>query len=269
MRRQWAMLAITVMAAGACSGSHAAASSTPPTTAAVAPAGPDAPAPSSQPTLRAAVTALLSAEQRGDHAASFVLLTDESRATYGTIDRWKSRRAEMPVVTDFKITNRGSDANSVDLVVDHPAGLDPFRGLSPAQDHEIWTGRHEHGGWLVDADPVATPVLPADRGVAPTVIQWVKAAESCDQAAIHHLQAVDPLLGIGDAGTQLCRQKFAFTFSAPSTVPPGDMTQQLVAQYSADALGWARMVTLTGAPAPIEVLVAPIGNGWRVIGAYA
>lgn len=269
MRRQWAMLAITMLAAGACSGSHATASSAPSTTVAAAPTAPGASAPAAQPTLRAAVTALLTSEQRGDHAASFALLTDESRAIYGSIARWKSRRDEMPVVTKFKVMGPGKGADSVDLIVDHPAGLDPFRGLSPAQDHEIWTGRHEHGGWLVDADPVATPIMPAERSVAPTVIQWVKAAESCNQAAVHQLQAVDPLLGIGDAGHQLCRQNFALVSSAPSTVPPGDLTQQLVAQYSADALGWARMVTLTGAPAPIEVVVAPIGDGWQVIGADA
>jgi hypothetical protein len=263
------MLAMGVLTVAGCNARHAGTNSAPTSTVPAAALGPDAPAPVARATLQNAVSALLSAEQRGDHAASFVLLSDESRATYGTISQWKSRRDEMPVVTGFDVAGRSKSTDSLDVVVDHPAGLDPFRGLSPAHDHEIWIGHHEHGGWLVDADPAATPVLPPESGAAPAVEAWAKASESCDEAALHHLQAVDPLLGVGDASRQLCRQHFAFTFSAPSRVPPGDMTQQLVAQYSADALVWARMVTLTGAPAPIEVLVAPIGATWQVIGAYA
>jgi hypothetical protein len=279
MGRRWAMFAITLFAvtmfaAAGCTSSHLASSSAPASAAGAAPAalavviGPNAPPPSAQATLRDAVAALLSAEQRGDHAASFVFLSDEARSTYRDVFRWKSRRDEMPVVTAFKVVGTATSAGSIDVIVDHPAGLDPFRGLSPAQDHEIWIGRQEHGGWLLDADPSATPIQPSDQGVAPAVMAWVNAAVACDQAALRREQAVDPLLGIGDAGRQLCHKAFAFSASAPSTVPPGTMTEQLVAQYSSDALGWARMVTLTGAPAPIEVLTAPIGDSWQVIGAF-
>jgi hypothetical protein len=271
MGRRCAMFAIAMVTLAGCSGSHATATSRPHPNTNATPGPtpkPDAPASLPRPTLAGAVADLLAAERRGDHAASFVLLSDESRASYATISRWRSRRDEMPAVTGFNIAGRGHAVDSLDVVVDHPAGLDPFRGLSPATDHEIWIGRHEHGGWLVDANPAATPVLPADGGVAPAVNEWVKASESCDQPALKKLQAVDPLLGIGDASGQLCRQKLAFTISAPSKVPAGDMTQQLVAQYGSAALGWARVVTLTGAAAPIKVLAAPIGTTWQVIGAY-
>jgi hypothetical protein len=273
-RAMFAITLITVAAVAGCRGGHATATGANHTTAntstttAGAIVTPGAPAAVARQTLGGAVAALLSAEQRGDHAASFALLSDESRARYGTISRWRSRRDEMPTVTGFDVVGHGPVAGSLDVIVDHPAGLDPFRGLSPARDHEIWIGRHERGGWLVDADPAATPVLPSERGVAPAVDAWVKASEACDQPAQRRLQAVDPLLGIGDASRQLCRQSFAFAISAPSKVAPGDLTQQLVAQYGASALGWARVVTLTGAPAPIQVLAAPIGATWQVIGAY-
>jgi hypothetical protein len=264
MGRRWAIAAITVFAAAACSSGRAAVSA-PPTTSAT-------PAPSQtkgRPSLRDAVNILLTAEEHGDHGGSFAVLSDESRSTYRDVARWKARRDEVPDVTGFKVLGAGKAPNSVDVEVDHVPGLDPYRGLSPARDHQTWVGRREHGGWLVDADPSTTPVLPAESAIAPAAVAWVNAARSCQQAAAGRLQAVNPLLGIGNAGPQFCGERASLTASAPSLVPPGDMTQQLVAQYGADALGWARMVTLGGAPSPIEVLLAPIGDGWQVIGVYA
>jgi hypothetical protein len=269
MGRRWAIVAITVFAAAACSRGGAAAGTSPTTTVPPAKPAPGAPQSAAQPSLREAINILLTAEEHGDHGASFVVLSDESRSTYRDVARWKARRDEVPDVTGFKVIGAGKTANSLDVMVDHAPALDPYRGLSPARDHETWVGRREHGGWLVDADPSTKPVLPADNAVAPAALAWVKAASSCQQAAIGRLQAVDPLLGIGNAGHQLCGQHASLTSSAPSSVPPGDMTQQLVAQYGADALGWARVVTLSGAPSPIQVLLAPIGDGWQVIGVYA
>ncbi len=47
-------------------------------------------------------------------------------------------------------------------VVEHVPGLDPFKGLSLAQERQIFTGRKDGTGWLVDGDPEIEPIPPAD-----------------------------------------------------------------------------------------------------------
>jgi hypothetical protein len=253
---------------GACTGGHASRPA--PEGSGQVPTNPNAPAPSPRDSLKAAVAELLAAEQRGDHASSFRLLDDEGRRTYPDVFRWRDRRNELPAVTGFRISGSGKAPDSLDVVVDHAPGLDPFVGLRPAHERETWTGRREHGGWLVAGDPTSSdPVLPPETGVVPAVMGWVQAAQACDTSTARARQGVEPLLGTGNAATQLCSQKITFTPGAVAKVRPGPATQQLAAQYNADALLWARSVTLTGAARPIDVIVAPIGDAWRVIGVFA
>jgi hypothetical protein len=222
-----------------------------------------------RPTLDAAVSDLLTAEMHGDHAASFVLLSDEGRQSYKDIFRWRDRRAELPSVTGFKISGTGKTPGSLDVLVDHEPGLNPFIGLSPATDHEEWIGRQEHGGWLVDPDATSDPVLPPDTGVQGAVMAWVSAAERCDKTSVASAQAITPILGIANAADQLCGQGIAFQPGPPSKVGPGSATQQLVAQYNSDSLTWARSVSITGGKAPIQIVVAPIGSAWKVVGVFS
>ncbi len=193
-------------------------------------------------------------------------LDDQARTTYRDAIRWRDRRSELPAVTGFHVQTASSE--SLVVTVDHKPGLDPFIGLSPAQDRQTWTGRQEHGGWLVDADPTADPVLPPESAVVPSVTAWLKAAESCDAAAARSHQAVDPLLGTGNATAQFCSQHVAVAAGTPSRVLPGLASEQVVAAYNADALVWARSVALTGGAAPINVVVAPMGTTWQVIGVF-
>src|SRR5450631_1294258 len=72
------LMAGAVLVTSSCSASHAASTAAAKATATPAVfVGPNAPSATPQATLTAAVDALLSAETRGDHAASFVLLSDE------------------------------------------------------------------------------------------------------------------------------------------------------------------------------------------------
>lgn len=266
---------LVAVAAGACSSSrpHVALPSRP-SAAASAPNAGVAPAP--RATLAEAVRAVLDAEQRGDHAGSYALLDDEGRAEYPDVTRWRDRRNELPAVVSYRLDGpaasaaaKGSDgAAAVVALVAHKPGLDPFIGLSPAEDRETWTGRMEHGGWMVNADATSDPVLPADGGAVPSVAAWLKAAQACDSAAARTHQAVDPLLGTGNAVAQFCGRPIAFQLSPATKVTPGPASEQVVAQYNSDALVWARSVTLTGGAAPIHVVTAPIGDTWQVIGVF-
>jgi hypothetical protein len=264
-------LLVLVVAAAACNGSAAgpnAAKS--PQGATSAPfVGQDAPAPAPASSLQSAVRSLLAAEQRGDHTASFVLLSDESRAAYKDVHRWRDRRAELPAVAGFQVQGRGSVPNSLIAMVDHTAALDPFRGLSAAQDRETWVGRQEHGGWVLDADPQTDLILPSDRTAPAAAVAWAQAAESCDAVKAVAHQAVNPLLGAATAPTELCGHHAAFSAGPARPVDGTLAAQDLIAQYTSDSLEWARAVTVTGADHPFEAVLAPIGDEWQVVGIYA
>jgi hypothetical protein len=45
----------------------------------------------------------------------------------------------------------------------------------------------------------------------------------------------------------------------------GPAATEIVAQYSSDALSWARAVVISG-PVRFVVVTAPIGEDWKVIG---
>lgn len=218
--------------------------------------------------MREALTALLGAEKGGDHASSFVLLSDEARSTYKDIHRWTNRRNELPAITGFRIEGAGKQPNSMSVLVEHTPGLDPFRGLSTAMDHETWVARSEHGGWLLDADPATTLVLPSDTTAGAGALAWAQAEQACDAKTAKTHQAIDPILGVASAPGQLCGHSATFSAGEAHRVPQGSESQDLIAQYSTDSLDWARAITVTGADHPFDVILAPIGNVWQVVGVY-
>jgi hypothetical protein len=263
------VILVLLLGAAACSGSAPRKAAARPTSATGPSVGPDAPPPAPAPSLRAAVQSLLSAEQRGDHAASFALLSDEARATYKDVHRWRDRRAELAGVTGYQLQGAGGVANSVVAVVDHVAALDPFRGLSAARDRETWVGRQEHGGWVLDADPQTELVLPSDNSAPAAAVAWATAAAACSAAGTALHQAVDPLLGRATAPAELCGHHVTFSAGPPRPVTGTLAAQDLIAQYTSDSLAWARAVTVTGADQPFTAVLAPIGDEWQVVGVYA
>ena len=58
-----------------------------------------------QASREAAVKALLDAEQRGDHDASFQLLSSAALNDYPDAEAWTRRRTELPEITSFTISS--------------------------------------------------------------------------------------------------------------------------------------------------------------------
>ena len=223
----------------------------------------DRPHPSAS--AKAALTTLLTAEEHGNHAASFSLLSSASRKTYADVDDWTRLRNEQPAVTGFSIAS--STGANVVAVVDHEPGLDPFIGLSPARTRETWTAVDEHGHWRFAAVPRVEPILPDRRGATAVGLRWADAVQACDGHAALSVQAVPRVFGQSDGADQLCGAKGHLT-SAPTAVPSGPQTAALVSQYSTDALSWGRAVRIDGGPVPFSVVLAPIGDTWKVVAVF-
>lgn len=228
------------------------------------------PQPTPRPHLSDAVRDLLAAEQRGDRAASFLLLSRQSRSEYRDVPDWTARRQQLPAVTGFRIDpgaegEKGDRAGTVKAVVEHVPGLDPFKGLSLAREDQTFTGRKEGDGWLVDGDPATEPILPPDALAIEAATSWVSAVQACDQEKAAGLQAVPNLFGAADGAVGLCGKKEPVAPANVDRLQPGIASSDIVAQYSTDALSWARVVRITS-PAAFGVVLAPLGDAWRVLG---
>ncbi len=228
------------------------------------------PQPTPRPHLAEAVSELLAAEQGLDHGASYLLLSRPSRVEFNLLADWAQRRQQLPAVTGFRIDpgssgSAGDKAGKVVAIVEHQPGLDPFRGLSPARDTETFTGRREGKGWLVDGDPDSEPILPPEPKAADAAAAWVGAVQACDQPRAGELQAVTTIFGTAQGAVGLCGKAGPVTPGAVGRLTPGIASTDIVAQYSTDALVWARVVRVTS-PSAFGVVLAPIGDGWKVLG---
>jgi hypothetical protein len=252
---------------GGCSGGNSSKAA-PATTAPAVPL-PD-PQPTPRPHLADAVRDLLDAEQHGDSSASFLLLSRQSRGEYKDVADWTKRRQQLPAVTGFRIDpadggDRADRAGKAVAVVEHLPALDPFKGLSLARENQSFTGRREGAGWLVDGDPDVEPLLPPEPRAVEAATAWVAAVQSCDQAKAAGLQAVPTIFGSAEGANGLCGKQGPVTPGPVDRLTPGVASADIVAQYSTDALEWARVVRITS-PAAFGVVLAPIGDRWQVLG---
>lgn len=214
---------------------------------------------------KAALTALLADEQRGDHAASFARLSDESRTKYRDADGWTRLREQLPSIADFDITAVHGD--SVVAVVRHEPGLDPFVGLSPARTTETWRARAEHGTWRFDGEPRVELLLPPRARAVTSARAWADAVQSCNRTQALDLQAVTRVFGHSRGADQLCHAMGTLHVTT-TELPGGPQTADLVAQYTSDALTWAQAVRIEGGPTPFSAVLAPIGDDWKVVAVF-
>ena len=151
--------------------------------------------------------------------------------------------------------------------VTHEPGLDPFVGLSPAEERQTWRGSRTGGGWLVDAAPKIEPVLPPDADAPAAARSWaagdpgLRQGDSPDSA-----RRVDEVFGISSNIGGLCGSTGAVTVGKARPLESGPTSAELVAQYTDAAFGWARVVPVEGPTEPFLVVLAPIGDEWRVVG---
>ncbi|MGH9177075.1 MAG: hypothetical protein ACRD0N_00780, partial [Acidimicrobiales bacterium] len=183
-----------------------------------------------------------------------------------TTAAWSRRRNELPAVTGFTVER--TEGSTVVALVDHEPGLDPFVGLRPAQDRQRWTARKEAGGWLLNPDPRIEMLYPPAGDAPPAALDWAQAVQRCDQAGARRLEGVDVLFGTTDGPARLCRVTGALSAGRPERLPAGPASQELVGQYGAEVLTWARSVRITGGERPFHAVLAPIGSVWRVVGVF-
>ena len=214
-------------------------------------------------TPEAAVAQFLAAEQRGDFAASYALLSADNRETLGSAARWISAHADIPPVTGWKldVVEPGDGTARVIGTVGLQPGLDEVAGLTPGSALATWEVVANGDEWFVDFEASSLEArYAADDAADDAVAKWLAARQRCDTTH----QYDNGLLGRDALAESLCGVDGDPRVGEPRPVETAEL-DVLLPPFGADAGSWARAVDVT-APIPLRALVAPVGDDWIVVG---
>jgi hypothetical protein len=233
----------------------------PPATADPASVEPPA-APASTPV--AALTGFLDAEVAGDFAASYGTLSARDRLRAGSRSDWTTLHAQLPTIRGFTLGETRSAPGRAEIAAEVALqpGLDAVVGLVPARAQAMWIAVPEDGGWRVDFDnSTLVPEYPPDAAAVDAASSWVSARAQCRRAP----QYRDGLLGATALASDLCGARGPVRVGTAAPLRAGTGVEPFVAAFGPDVFTWARAVPVES-PAPMSVVLAPIGDRWVVIG---
>ena len=223
-------------------------------------------------TARAAVGAFLQPLADGRPAGAYPLLDEASRRRYPTLASWIRAQADRAAPVTFSVgASRPSPelpgAEEVDLSATHTSSLDSVRGLVPAQSTSVWLVRLENDAWRVSGDPLAfKPVLPGDAAATAAVQGWVSLLAACDAPAAAVLQVTPNLYGPASLARTPCEKRGTWTAGEPIGLDRTPDPRAFLAAFGPEVGTWARLVPVQGPDGRFLAAVAPMGDGWKVMG---
>jgi len=160
------------------------------------------------------------------------------------------------------------DHAQVTGTISYRPDLDEIAGDVPAVANATWALVRERGNWRVAlADSEVVPVYAEDAGAARAARAWVDARLDCRTAA----QWDGAFLGDANAEVHdLCHARAGATARLQPVHELDDTAgaEPFLAAFGADVFTWARVVPVV-APVQVDLVLAPIGDQWSVIGAIA
>jgi hypothetical protein len=235
----------------------------PVTTAAAAPIGPPA------ATATDAVRRYLDAESTGAWADSYTQLSAADRVAYGKIDDWTYAADERLVYTAYRILESADDTVVVEV---HPKPLvSEIKGVAPLTERIEFAVVPEDGGYRIAlADTTSTATYPAPEPASDVAADWVTGYQACSPAT-SSLEYDGNLLGTLDLPQSLCG-----AVGKPQVTGAGGLDElsdpsPVLSAFGEQATDWARVVEIGGFTdrAPVQVILAPLGEQWVVVGGIA
>lgn len=221
---------------------------------------------------RAAVTAFLDPLADGRPADAFPLLDEASRRRYPTVASWVRAQADRATPLSFTVgalrpSPDRPGAFEVELSATHTSSLDPIRGLVPSRSTSVWLVRLENDAYRVSANPLAfRPVLPGDASATAAVQGWVNLLAACDTSAAAALQVTANLYGPAGLVRTPCETRGTWTAGEPTGLDRSPDPRVFLAAFGPEAGTWARLVPVRGPSGGFLAAVAPMGDGWQVMG---
>ena len=220
----------------------------------------------------AAVVAFMQPLADGRPEQAYPLLDEPSRRRFPTMASWIRAQADRPTPVNFEIgTTRPSPdqprAVEVDLSATHTPSLDPIRGLVPGRSSSVWLARQEGDAWRVSSEPLGfRPVLPPEGGATGAVQAWVSLVARCEASAAAQLQVGANLYGPASLVRAPCEKRGTWTAGEPIGLDRAPDPRVFLAAFGPEVGNWARFVPVSGPDSRFLVAVAPMGEGWQVMG---
>jgi hypothetical protein len=212
-----------------------------------------------------AIQSFLDAERRGDLGSSFAILSDEDLEAYPSLSRWEEAHGAIPDIVGFGVEqvaeNGGRGRGTVQLSL-RPE-LDESVGVVPARATASMVAVREPDGWSVAlSESTLVPVYPDESAARRAVGEWAAARQGCTTTR----EWEGGLLGVAAEAlaAELCGMPGEIRTAGPVALDRSVGIEPVLAAFGAEAATWARVVPLES-PRELDVVVAPLGDGWVVI----
>jgi hypothetical protein len=212
-----------------------------------------------------AAAAFLDAEVAGDVQRSFPYLSADDRKEQGTPAGWLETHADLWTPTRYRLTDVTEAADGTATATADVAlrpEIDEFIGVVPSRAVLTLPLVQEDGGWRVVFDDSAyAPQYPDPTGAVAAVRSWAEARTRCATAD----QWDGGLLDSPYLADSLCGASGQLRLGRPDTLDALDDAGAYLDDFGETAADWAQVVPVEG-PVPLDVVAAPLGNHWVVIG---
>jgi hypothetical protein len=215
-----------------------------------------------------AVSTFLDARVAGRLDDAWMVVSERDRRPYPSATDWEDANGVLPTVLAHTlgppqvIGGRGEIRGTVSFV----PMLDTVAGNVPANADATWVVVRERGNWRVSlGESVLQPRYPSDADAITAARAWVGTTDRCARER----RWSGPFLGDADDDVaRLCDARGP----GPAQVGPvyeltdGEGSEPFIAAFGADVFTWARVVPVAS-PVALDLVLAPIGHQWFVIGA--
>ena len=221
---------------------------------------------------QAAIAAFLQPLADGRPEQAYPLLDEASRRRYPTMTSWVRAQVDRAQPVTFEVggsrpSPERPGAFEIDLSATHVPSLDSIRGLIPARSASVWLVRREGETYRVSSDPLSfRPVLPAEAQATDVVQGWVSLLAACDAPAAAQLQVAPRLYGPTGLVSAPCEKRGTWTAGRPVGLDRTPDARVFLAAFGPEVGTWARLVPVSGPDSRFLAAVAPMGDGWQVMG---
>jgi hypothetical protein len=211
-----------------------------------------------------AVQRYLDAEIAGDYATSFALLSQADQERYGSADGWEIEHGDLPVYTAFNITSQNDDVVTATITAE--PDVNPTLGVVAARYTARLSVVQTDGTYRIRlADSTFTPSYPSADGAPAAALSWVGSRQACSTSQEYEGTV------IGDLGIteQLCERAGQPVASEPLDIDTLRAPELVSSAFGSTGEASIVVVQVTGLDGarPIDVVLAPLGERWIVVGA--